>query len=245
MSACPMPAPAFPMKIPSKILGVYGGMGPAASAEFMRLLAEMAPARRDQEHPIVYLYSDAQTPDRTDAFFGRGESPAPRLRAGLDRLCEWGADLLAVPCNTAHIFIDSFRSELKRPLVHIVEATVADAVKIAPDGCWIIATGATLASGIYTKEAERIGYSFMDVDDEIRALASQAIALVKAGELPESGKVMERIAEKLWSLREVPIVTACTELPLAYSASSLPKDMTVSSLISLSRACIDALYGAE
>ena len=27
--------------IPNKILGVYGGMGPAASAEFMRLLAAM------------------------------------------------------------------------------------------------------------------------------------------------------------------------------------------------------------
>ena len=30
--------------IPEKILGVYGGLGPAASAEFMRLLAAMAPA---------------------------------------------------------------------------------------------------------------------------------------------------------------------------------------------------------
>ena len=65
--------------IPRKILGVYGGMGPAASAEFLRLLAAMAPAKRDQEHPVVYVYSNAQTPDRTAAFFGRGESPAAAL----------------------------------------------------------------------------------------------------------------------------------------------------------------------
>ena len=75
---------------PNKILGVYGGMGPAASAEFLRLLAAMAPAKKDQEHPVVYLYSNAQTPDRSSAFFGNGPSPAQALREGLDKLCDWG-----------------------------------------------------------------------------------------------------------------------------------------------------------
>ena len=228
--------------IPNKILGVYGGMGPAASAEFMRLLAAMAPAKKDQEHPVVYLYSNAQTPDRTDAFFGRGESPENALHEGLDRLCDWGADLLAVPCNTAHIFIDRFRSELKRPLVHIVEATIDDAVRSSPEGCWIIATGATLTSGIYTDEAKRRGYTLFGVDDAVRDLATEAIRLVKAGELKKSGTVMDEIGERLWSIRRVPIVTACTELPLAYDASSLPPEMGVSSLKSLSRACIEKLY---
>ena len=230
------------MRSPDKILGVYGGMGPAASAEFLRLLTAMAPARKDQEHPIVYVYSNSQTPDRTAAFFGRGESPAGALREGLDKLCEWGADLLAVPCNTAHIFIDKFRSELKKPLIHIVEATIDDAVKASPDGCWIIATGATLASGIYTAEAKRRGYTLFDVDEAVRDLATEAIRLVKAGDLPASGKVMDEIGTRLWSIRRAPIVTACTELPLAYDASSLPPEMGVSSLKSLSRACLEALY---
>ena len=53
---------------------------------------------------------------------------------------------------------------------------------------------------------------------------------------------MDEIGERLWSIRRVPIVTACTELPLAYDASSLPPDMGVSSLKSLSRACIEKLY---
>lgn len=227
---------------PEKILGVYGGMGPAASAEFLRLLAAMAPAKRDQEHPIVYVYSNAQTSDRSDAFFGRGPSPAADLRKGLDTLCDWGADLLAVPCNTAHIFIDEFRVELKKPLVHIIEATIGDAVRAAPDGCWVIATGATLASGICAREAERRGYTLFEVDDAVRGLAIEAIRLVKAGELPESGKVMDEIGRRLWSAREVPIITACTELPLAYDASSLPPEMCISSLKSLARACIEELY---
>ena len=38
-----------------KILGVLGGMGPAASAEFLKILAEKYPAEKDQDHPVVYM----------------------------------------------------------------------------------------------------------------------------------------------------------------------------------------------
>lgn len=228
--------------IPKEILGVYGGMGPAASAEFLRLLAAMAPAKIDQEHPVVYMYQDPTTPDRSDAFFGRGPSPAAALKTGLDRLCEWGAGLLAVPCNTAHIYIDEFRSELKKPLVHIVEVTVADALRAASDGCWIISTGATLASGIYMREARRQGCTLFAPDDAVRDMAIETIRLVKAGEMAASGRLMNEIASRLWAARHAPIMMACTELPLAYDAAGLPPELGVSSLKSLARACIEALY---
>ena len=67
-------------KEPSKILGILGGMGPAATAEFMRLLAVKAPAARDQEHPKLYVLSNPQIPDRSSAILGRGKSPAPALK---------------------------------------------------------------------------------------------------------------------------------------------------------------------
>ena len=64
------------MKSNGLVLGVLGGMGPAASAEFMRLLAEKAPAERDQEHPRVILYSDSMIPNRTAFLEGKGEDPS-------------------------------------------------------------------------------------------------------------------------------------------------------------------------
>ena len=91
-----------------KKLGVLGGMGPAAAAEFLRQLAAKCQAATDQAHPVVYMIGDCEIPDRSTAIFGKGESPAPVLEARLRQLCDMGAEVLAVPCNTAHYFIDDF-----------------------------------------------------------------------------------------------------------------------------------------
>jgi aspartate racemase len=137
-----------------KILGVLGGMGPAASAEFMRILAQRFPAKKDQDHPVVYLLSDASIPDRSTAITSGGEDPAPQIKADLNKLIEWGADVLAVPCNSAHCFINKFRDDIKVPFVHIVDATIAAAEKAAPQGAWMVATLGTIKAGLYQKRAE-------------------------------------------------------------------------------------------
>jgi aspartate racemase len=230
-------------KAPAKILGVLGGMGPAASAEFLRILARDAPARRDQDHPRVIMFSDPSIPDRSQAILGQGEDPTPQLRAGLERLADWGANVLAVPCNTAHLFIDRFRGELKVPFIHIVEATVNAAVRSSPDGAWLLSTSGTRRSGLYAEYARKIGYEFLDPPDEVQASVQLCVEQVKAGEMPAAGAILRQVIEGLWEKKDTLIVTACTELPLAYAASGLPAQKEVSSLQALSDACLAFLYG--
>ena len=55
--------------------------------------------------------------------------PSPYLINDLEKLIGWGAELLAVPCNTAHYFIDRFRDRIGVPIVHIIEATVEASMK--------------------------------------------------------------------------------------------------------------------
>jgi aspartate racemase len=225
-----------------KTLGVLGGMGPAATAEFLRLLARDAPAKSDQEHPRVIVLSDPSIPDRTQAILGKGEDPTPRLRRGLERLVEWGADVLAVPCNTAHFFIDRFRDEFPVPFIHIVEATVKAAAANSPDGAWLLSTSGTRISGLYASYAIGEGYRFLDPPDKAQELIQQCVLQVKAGKITEAGAKIREIAEGLWSEDDRLITTACTELPLAYAASKLPSRKEISSLKALSDACLKFLY---
>ncbi len=231
------------MESPSKTLGIVGGMGPAAGAEFMRLLAEKAPAERDQEHPIIYMLSDPHIPDRVAAVNGTGPDPTERVKKDLLMVAGWGVDYLAVPCNTVHIFIDRFRSELPVPLLHIVEETVNASKRQSPEGAWLLATEATCKSGLYQEYAKKINYVFREVTPEMQEKITRTVALVKAGKLAESGKDMREIVESLWKIENIGITTACTELPLAYDASGLPPDRSVSSLGALSDACLRAIYG--
>lgn len=224
-----------------KILGVLGGMGPAASAEFMRILASRFPAQRDQDHPIVYLLSDPSIPDRSTAVMSGGENPEPQIKADLEKLVEWGAQVLAVPCNSAHCFINNFRNKIPVPYIHIVEATVDAAMKKAPNGAWMVSTLGTAKMGLYQKRASEVGYRLLVPNEELRNKIQDIIIYVKAGDMKTAGEKMEEAVKALWKIEDIPVMTACTELPLAYDASPLPPEKNISSLDALADACIEAI----
>jgi aspartate racemase len=216
-------------------------MGPAAGAEFLRLLTILYPATCDQDHAPVVLLSDPQVPDRTEALLGRGEDPSPRLKSDLLKLASWGAHLLAVPCNTAHAFIDRFADELPVPLVHIVEETLAEAVATGCSGGWLVATEGTLACGLYQERARRRDFPLHLPSPMEQAEVNEVIRLVKANRPDEAGRRFRAVAEALWGRAEVPILAACTETPLAYQAAGLPREMAVSSLEALARGSLREL----
>ena len=230
------------MKNNGLTLGVLGGMGPAASAEFMRLLAVKAPADCDQEHPRVILYSNSITPDRTSYIVGKGEDPEPYLHEGLDTLIKWGADRVCVTCNTAHFFVDKFRDKLAKPLIHIIDETIRTCQERSPEGAWLTATIGTMDTGIYQKHAADCGYNFMCPSREMQLEIHDIITHVKAGELESSGKRFKQVCEELWKIRKAPIVGACTEIPIAYQYAGLPEELGISSLEALADGCIRELY---
>ncbi|GAB2755028.1 cysteate racemase [Amycolatopsis magusensis] len=225
-------------------LGVLGGMGPAATAEFLRLLALRVPARTDQEHPRIVLLSEPSVPDRTDALLAGEDTPLRPIREGLRTLVGWGADLLAVPCNTAHVFIDRISAQLPVPVVHIVDATLRAARRASPAGAWLTATTGTVTSGLYQERAASLGYPLLVPDEPLQHRIHRAASLVKANRTPEGGEEFADAVSQLWQRDRRPVVTACTELPIAYTAAGLPPESMVSSLDALATACAEELYRA-
>ena len=225
-----------------KKLGVLGGLGPAAAAEFLRQLAAKCPASIDQEHPVVYMIGDCEIPDRGTAICGQGPSPLPKMKEDLLKLCEMGAEVLAVPCNTAHYFIDQFAEELPVPLVHIVESTVLATKAIAPNGAWMLSTKGTRACGLYQKYADKHGLKLFIPNEAQSDMSQQVITYVKANKFIEAGAVMRELVEELWREQDVPVMTACTALPLGYDASGLPAERSVSSIGALVDATVKLLY---
>ncbi|HRD29440.1 MAG TPA: aspartate/glutamate racemase family protein, partial [Caulobacter sp.] len=88
-----------------KTLGVLGGMGPAATLDFLAKLQAATPAARDQDHIRVLVDINPQVPDRN----GEDDTPGPVLAAMAAGLRDAGADVLAIACNTAHAYADAVR----------------------------------------------------------------------------------------------------------------------------------------
>ena len=227
---------------PEKTLGVLGGMGPAAAADFMRVLAERTPATKDQEHPRTILYSHTAIPDRTSFLLGKGPDPTEYIKDGLNTLIGWGADYLCVTCNTAHYFVDSFRDEIEKPSIHIVDETIRKCAEISPKGAWLTATLGTMRTGLYQKHAADCGYNFRIPSEELQVEIHEATDIVKAGKHKEAGEKFRAIVEKLWEIEKLPVVGACTEIPICYANTGLDPEMGISSLEALADGCIRELY---
>lgn len=221
------------------VIGVLGGMGPAATAEFLALLAAETPARTDADHFPALILSDPQIPSRPAALAGSGPSPLPAMLAGLDRLAGWGADLLAVPCNTAHVFLDEASDRLPLPLVHIVDSTLDEARHLAPEGAWLLGTDATVRSRMFQQRALRSGYDLLEPAPAVQADIDACAAAVKARALDRAVGLARGIEATLRRTADRPAVLACTELPLAWDAAGLG-GRSVSSLGALARATVAA-----
>ncbi|HEV2863279.1 MAG TPA: amino acid racemase [Pyrinomonadaceae bacterium] len=104
------------------ILGVVGGMGPLASAEFLKTIYECSLGEREQDAPIVVLSSDPTFPDRTSEFLrGSYDELLGRLTEALHRLRELGASKMVICCITCHHLLPRLPPELRRQVVSLLD----------------------------------------------------------------------------------------------------------------------------
>lgn len=102
-----------------KKIGILGGMGPLATRDLYDWIIQLTPAKSDQDHLPVVINSAPQIPDRTNYVLGNGEDPKPYLLQAAKHLENVGVDLLAMPCNSAHMFFNFLKENL--PSIEIVD----------------------------------------------------------------------------------------------------------------------------
>lgn len=202
-------------------LGVLGGMGPLASAQFMLRLTLLTPAERDQDHIPAVLWSDPRVPDRTRAKHEAGDDPLPWLLRGIAGLRQAGCGAIAIPCNTAHGWYDQMQAAAGVPILHIVDAAAADLrrIGIGPGPIGVMGTAATLSMRLYQDRLGRMGWDcLVPTEDEMRTQVSPSIALVKANRVAEAYAPLAGVVQALAGRGARAVVLGCTEIPLGIQA---------------------------
>lgn len=88
---------------PRELWGIVGGMGPLASAEFMKTIYEFGKKRPEQEMPAVVLLSDPSVPDRTECFVnGLSHLLIEKLETSIRQLDRLNVTHIVICCLTIH-----------------------------------------------------------------------------------------------------------------------------------------------
>ncbi len=203
-----------------KVLGVLGGMGPLASAQFMLRLTLLTPAARDQDHIPAVLWSDPRIPDRGAAAQG-GADPLPWLLRGIEGLKRAGCGAIVIPCNTAHAWYEPMLRAAEMPVPHIVDAAAADLARIGikPGRIGLMGTATTLRMKLYQQRLTQLGWECIEPSTEqMTRLVSPAIALVKANQVTDAYEPLVQVVNSLAAQGAAAVVLGCTEIPLGIQA---------------------------
>lgn len=187
-------------------------MGPAATVEFFRRLVAATPATIDQSHLHILIDNDPGIPDRTKAILHGGPSPEPALVKMAKGLVSAGAEVLTMPCNTAHVYLDAIRRGVTALVLDMVEETAS---RIDDEAVGLLATSGTIRSEIYQRALAMRGIVLIVPEEDAQRTVGRAIEAVKA--MRGLGEVESAIAAVVADLRDrgaEAVIAGCTEISL-------------------------------
>lgn len=198
-----------------KRLGIIGGLGPMATAYFLQIIVEMTDAVIDQEHIEIIMHSRPQIPDRTKFILGiSDDNPVQQLVEVGQAVVSQGAEVIAIPCITAHFFQRQLEKKIDCLIVNAIEETARylKAENISHVG--IMATEGTIRSRLFQMVFTDYGIQYTVPDEEGQAGIMHIIYdNVKAG-LPVEMELFKKISEDLHNDGAEVILLGCTELSM-------------------------------
>jgi aspartate racemase len=227
-----------------RIVGVLGGMGPLATADFYAKMVRLTPARTDQDHLRVIIDSNPKIPDRSAGLAGDGPDPTPALVATAQALERAGAELIAIPCNSAHAYLPAIRRAVAIPVLDMAQevAAAVSALIPRPFAVGLLATPGTIRTGLYHRALARDTIGIVDCTEAENADLLRVIKAVKAGDLrPEMRRQVREIANGPIVRGAEALILGCTEIPLVLGPEDVPVPVMDSTEILAAAAVREAL----
>ena len=203
------------------IVGVLGGMGPESTAALLVRITRRTRVEVEQDHLRVIIDSNPKIPDRTDALLS-GETGCivealTRTARNVERA---GADIIGIPCNTAHAFLADVRSAVTVPVVDMIGESTLRALEVFGRGAAIglLATDGTLRSRLYHHALRNAGLvaispSGADVQESVMG----AIRAVKLrGFSEDASHALGAAVRRLAAEGAAAVIAGCTEVSLLF-----------------------------
>lgn len=212
----------------SKVVGVLGGMGPAATVDFYAKLVRHTPAQRDQDHLRVVIWADPTVPSRQQALLAGGTDPTPWLEEGVRHLMGAGAEIMVVPCNTIHAYLGPVLADQPVEFLSIIDTTVRAIQRRDARRVGLLATDGALASGVFQAALDAAGIEWL------LPMPSQQEALMGVVDAVKAGRSEQRLHAQVQEMRSdlrergaATTIAGCTEVSALLGDLSAGDDVDV------------------
>jgi aspartate racemase len=195
-------------------LGILGGMGPLASAEFLKTIYEFNMAGEEQASPACVLYSDPSVPDRTQTILdGLDDMMLERLTEALEKLCGLKVHKIVITCVTSHHLLPLLSADLKGKIISLVDLIVHE-VSQRKTRCLLLCSDGTRAKRLFQQHArwkEAKAHIVLPSDEDQAVIHSLIYRLKKNGSCKD---VMQCLAAMLQKYDLNVFIAGCTEFHL-------------------------------
>lgn len=215
------------------VVGILGGMGPAAGADFVRLFVQACAQHMqrsgqsvaDQSFPEHWL-AQVPVPDRTQALQNQQQGshqPLELMLQTLGRLSALGARSVAIACNTAHAWHAQLQARF--PQIEVLHMAQETALLLASQGIKetaLMATQGTYRAGLYERALSLVGVKcHLPLEPEIQRIMCGIYQGVKADDMVLAYECFSEVAHSLVVRHgAAPIILGCTEIPLGLRGSA-------------------------
>ncbi len=237
-----------------KMIGIVGGVGTYAGIDLQKKIYAQTDARTDQAHLSVAMISKPSlVPDRTLFLLGKvDENPGIPIAEIINSLAAAGAEVIGIPCNTAHApaIFNEIRSRVPRhiKLLHLIDEVCRTLAENHPEvrKVGILGTNGTWMSRLYTEPLSAHHMTAIYPEEDIQKGMVQAAIYnqeygIKAFSDPVTEGAREDLLKAAAALSEQgaeAIVLGCSEIPLAISEEMIEGCIVVDSLAVLAQSLI-------
>lgn len=199
-----------------KIIGVLG-VAPLATSDFFQRLCSR-PALKDWNHPRIIIDSNPKIPSR-GRHLDLGEAdPVPFMKESIRQLINYGAEIIAVPCNTAHIFYDRYIDGFDAIIPNIIEITSLACAKNGLKKVLVLASKNVIKYDLYHKFLSMHKIKYIVPDSQSQDIISDCIEQVKKFNIDIN--YINYISSMVKASEADGIILGCTELSTLFNIAT-------------------------
>ena len=225
-----------------KRVGIIGGLGPETSCQFCLNLNRRFKQIFNKQ-PDICL-ENLPISSHAEKILINGGTSSEHLALMMDaveRLNRNNADMIAIPCNTVHIFIDKLKSISNVPILNMIEECAEECHSKNIKKVGLLASTKTLETNMYHKEMDQLGICTINPSqNEQNKISEIILKIINNSTTEEDVGFLKNVIIRMKEKGAEAVVLGCTDLPLLIKKIDSPLPL-INSLEILEDAVIDVL----